>query len=69
MHGSSMASPAFQRLLYTALRALIDELGVATFNAGGWAAGNLAETRMMPCEWAAPGIACLTLLMACTRML
>lgn len=34
VHGSSMASPAFQRLLYTALRALIDELGVATFNAG-----------------------------------
>ncbi|PRW33028.1 hypothetical protein C2E21_8036 [Chlorella sorokiniana] len=33
VHGSSMASPAFQRLLYTALRALIDELGVATFNA------------------------------------
>lgn len=33
VHGSSMASPAFQRLLFTALRALIDELGVATFNA------------------------------------
>ena len=44
VHGSSMASPAFQRLLYTALRALIDELGVATFNAcectkGGWVNG------------------------------
>lgn len=35
VHGSSLGSPAFQRLLYTALRALIDELGVATFNAGG----------------------------------
>lgn len=33
IHGSSMDSPAFQRLLYTALRALIDELGVRTFNA------------------------------------
>lgn len=69
MHGSSMASPAFQRLLYTALRALIDELGVATFNAGGWAASSLAKTRMMPCEGAAPRIACLTLMMACTHML
>ena len=28
-----MASPAFQRLLFTALRALVDELGVFTFNA------------------------------------
>lgn len=33
MHGSSLASPAFQRLVYVALRALIDELGVQTFNA------------------------------------
>ncbi|KAL4448868.1 hypothetical protein ABPG77_007585 [Micractinium sp. CCAP 211/92] len=33
VHGSSLGSPAFQRLLYTTLRALIDELGVATFNA------------------------------------
>ncbi|KAL4422818.1 hypothetical protein ABPG75_009015 [Micractinium tetrahymenae] len=33
VQGSSLGSPAFQRLLYTALRALIDELGVATLNA------------------------------------
>ncbi|PSC76196.1 hypothetical protein C2E20_0078 [Micractinium conductrix] len=33
VHGSSLRSAAFQRLLFTALRALVDELGVATFNA------------------------------------
>lgn len=33
VHGSSLASPAFQRLLYTALRGLIDELSMSTFNA------------------------------------
>ena len=32
IQGSSMASPAFQRLLFTSLRALVDELGVSTFN-------------------------------------
>ena len=33
IQGSSMTSPAFQRLLFTTLRALVDELGVSTFNA------------------------------------
>lgn len=33
IQGSSLSSPAFQRLLYTTLRALVDELGVSTFNA------------------------------------
>ena len=46
VHGSSMASPAFQRLLFTALRALIDELGVATFNAGA-----CGEPGQRSCSW------------------
>ena len=33
VHGTHMASPAFQLLFFAALRALIDELGVCTFNA------------------------------------
>ncbi|GAB4820069.1 hypothetical protein N2152v2_007115 [Parachlorella kessleri] len=33
IQGSHMCSPAFQLLLYVALRALIDKLGVKTFNA------------------------------------
>ena len=33
VHGSSMSSAAFQRALFAALRALIDELGCSTFNA------------------------------------
>jgi hypothetical protein len=33
VHGSDMRSPAFQLLFFAALRALIDELGVRTFNA------------------------------------
>ena len=53
VHGSSMASAAFQRALFAALRALIDELGCATFNAcvyniqlgddGGAANGRLSQ--------------------------
>ena len=35
VHGTSLASPAFQRALYCALRALIDELG-AKPGAGCW---------------------------------
>ena len=32
--GKSLESADFQRLLYVALRALIDKLGAATFNVG-----------------------------------
>ena len=32
--GNSLESADFQRLLYVALRALIDKLGAATFNVG-----------------------------------
>ena len=34
IHGSSITCPAFQMLFYAALRALIDDLGVQSFNAG-----------------------------------
>jgi len=34
VHGSSLHCPAFQTLVFAALRALIDELGVCSFNAG-----------------------------------
>ena len=33
VHGEALTCPAFQRLVYAALRALIDELGVQSFNA------------------------------------
>jgi len=34
IHGSSLTCPAFQMVFYAALRALIDDLGVESFNAG-----------------------------------
>jgi hypothetical protein len=34
IHGASLTCPAFQMLVYAALRALIDDLGVESFNAG-----------------------------------
>lgn len=34
VHGSSLTCPAFQSLVYAALRALVDELGVQSFNVG-----------------------------------
>jgi len=34
IHGASLTCPAFQMVFYAALRALIDDLGVESFNAG-----------------------------------
>ena len=34
MQGTSLTSPSFQAAIYAALRVLIDQLGVMTFNVG-----------------------------------
>ncbi len=67
MQGSHMRSPAFQLLFYAALRTLIDELGVRTFNAAiynipllqGQAASGSGEAATEPviARWA--GVLCM----------
>ena len=69
--GSHLTSPAFQLLLHAALRTLIDELGVRTFNAGeagSWqlacslsagAARRASWAPALPCAFVMPGMSWL----------
>lgn len=61
MQGASLSCPCFQLLLHAALRALLDRLGVATFNVGifnispGGGREAIAAPDLAPGSLAEPG--------------